>query len=834
MAEILSPGVFIEEVPSALQVIQPVSTSNMAIVGFTKRGPTDTATLVTSFEQFTKIFGDLTQDSLVPLSVAAFYANGGRRCFVVRVAPSDAIDADAKIQSTTTDQQIETGDGVVVTFTKTAATSVLKDNAGASPLVASSVSIRWRAAALLVLGEVARNRTNTADLLGDAIKTKFEGRIHPTTSLTAFDEELDLVVPGTFVIHWMDPAPKLIIVASTATPVATATTPDGIVTIDLRTGRFSLEVTGPPPIVGPTFTLDFIPTTATKTIVDDGLGALTGVALAAPGTISYANGSYSFTTNAGDRPHAFAKVLAVYQINAWNLDPISTGAWGNDVRIDVRGDANFFDAATATYSRFTVNVLLRNSVGVFEIQETFEEIDFATPTSSVFFPDVLNELSDLVTVQEPGGNEAPLQLAGIDRRQVIATGDETAPAKTILATLANGPIATRSVSITWTDVPGATKTITDNGIGNLIGDVDAAGVNTINYTTGAINVTTSTVIKVTTLVTAVYRSAAAETTHQEVFGDTTKGYTVGTDGTFTPSTFGRSQLTDPSLLSPSFSGLYALSRVEEIMQVIIPDFAGDVTITGDLLDYADSRAGQPSGGDRFIILTVPQGSSAQEAVDWFRFSLNRTSNFAALYWPWVKVADPLSDNRPLTMPPLGHVAGIYARTDATKNVGKAPGGTVDGQLRFLIGLELEPTQGERDFVYPNKINPLISSPQTGLAVWGVRTIYSLSEWRYINARRLFMFLEKSVFNSTHWIVFENNGPGLWAKIKAQLGGFMTAQFNDGLFAGNTPAQAFFVIVDESNNTPESIEQGQVIIDVGVAPNKPAEFVRFRFTQKTLA
>jgi phage tail sheath protein FI len=143
------------------------------------------------------------------------------------------------------------------------------------------------------------------------------------------------------------------------------------------------------------------------------------------------------------------------------------------------------------------------------------------------------------------------------------------------------------------------------------------------------------------------------------------------------------------------------------------------------------------------------------------------------------------------------------------------------------------TLGERDFVYPNKVNPLISSAQTGLAVWGVRTIAIESEWRYINARRLFMYVEKSVFNSTHWVVFENNGPALWAKIKSQLNGFLTNLFNEGYFAGNSPSQAFYVTCDETNNPQSSIDAGQVIIDVGLAPNKPAEFVRFRFQQVSL-
>jgi phage tail sheath protein FI len=399
--------------------------------------------------------------------------------------------------------------------------------------------------------------------------------------------------------------------------------------------------------------------------------------------------------------------------------------------------------------------------------------------------------------------------------------------------------------VTYTSaVDSTTKTIYDTGTGGMAGEVDSAGTNTIVYTSGAVSFSTKYAVKAGTLVTVAYAKAPVETAHQEVMGDTTKDYTftvtspathvysfytAGTDGTFSSTTYSRNQFTERGL-EASYAGLYALSRVDELMQVVVPDFAGEEVVTGDLLDYAESRASQPAGGDRFIVLTVPKGSDPQEAVDWFRYTLGRYSKYAALYWPWIVVADPLANGRNLTMPPMGHVCGVYARVDSTRNVGKSPGGTVDGALRYLTGLEYISTQGERDYVYPNKINPLISSPQTGLAVWGVRTIAQESEWKYINARRLFMFVEKSVFNSTFWIVFENNGPALWTRIKGQLVSFMTGLFNEGYFAGNTPSQAFFVICDESNNTQASIDQGQVIIDVGIAPNKPAEFVRFRFQQ----
>jgi phage tail sheath protein FI len=843
MAEILSPGVFIEEVPSAVQVVQPVSTSNMGIVGATQRGPTDEATLVTSFEQFTRIFGPIIAESRTGLSMAAYFSNGGRRAFVVRVMPSDATDASGYVTSGRRDDQSNTGDGSTAAVTDGTLTPLPLDAPIHAVSGTAGVTFRWRSDGTPVATEVMRNRDDSGDVIPVDGVAFYEMRVDPS-SLPTLDSALPSIVPGgTMTLAW-DPLGAgdvtLTLTQVGTTLVATGTTgATSTATLDLVTGFLSLTCVGveiPDPSTTGTFRLSYTPGTAVRSVSDDGAGAIVddgSGTLTGAGTITYGSTTvaptYTFTASAGFEVGTDVPLLVDYAVQAWDLDPSSVGTWANDMRLDVSGNDDFFDSATNTYSRFNVNVLLLNTAtNLFDIVETFEEITFTDTTSAQYFPDVLNDLSDLVEVVEPALNqEAPTTLSGEARSQVVAGGDDDGGNRQIDATLLDLPVAARSVSITYTDSTAVTRIITDDGAGNLLGDVDGAGVNTINYVTGVIDVTVSDPINDNQLVSVVYRSGAEESSHRETFAG-------GTDGTFTsPSTYGRSQFSDVATLGPSFLGLFALNRVDELMQVVIPDFAGDVQITKDLIDYVDSRETQPAGGDRFAILMVPQGSSAQEAVDFLRFDVQQNTKFGAMYWPWVKVADPLADNRPVVFPPLGHLAGIYARTDSTRNVGKAPGGTVDGALRFLVGLELVPTQGERDFVYPNRINPLISSPQTGLAVWGVRTFSLQSEWRYINARRLFMFVEKSIFNATHWIVFENNGPPLWARIKAQIQGFLTALFNDGLFAGSTPSQAFFVTVDESNNTPESIELGQVIIDIGIAPNKPAEFVRFRFQQKTL-
>lgn len=849
MAEILSPGVFIEEVPSAVQVVQPVSTSNMGIVGATQRGPTDEATLVTSFAQFTRIFGALIAESRTGLSMAAYFSNGGKRAYVVRVMPSDAVEAgsaagdEGYVTSARRNFQCNVGDGVTAAVTNL----VLTPTTLVTPIVAvagtAGVTFRWRSDDTPVATENLYERDGITALVQDTVghpNHHYEGRVVISMPSDGVDSSLPSIMPGgTITLNW-DPngaTPTTLNLTQVGTTLrASGTSGQGTTAeLDLVTGFLSITFAGTEvPVLagdGGNIQLDYTPGTDVRSIVDDGNGAIpdTGPILSAAGTITYSTGAYSFTTSAGYEPGTDCPVLVDHDIEAWDLDPISVGSWANDMRIECIGNDDYYTVATDTYTRFNVNIrLLNSSTGLYDIVETYEEITFTDTTSAQYFPDVLNDLSDLVNVVEPAlTGEGPQHLNGLARSLVVAGGDELTGNRQITTTLLDAPIVSRTFSLDWTDDTGTSRSITDDGAGNLIGDVDGAGNNTIDYTTGAVDVLLSNPIEQDQLVPAVYRSVAEEDSHIDVF-------TGGADGTFTnPTNYGRNQFTAIAL-EPNFQGLYALNKIEELMQVVIPDFAGDIQITKDLLDYVDSRETLPSGGDRFAILMVPQGSTAQEAVDFLRIDVGQYSKFAAMYWPWVKIADPLADNRPLVFPPLGHIAGIYARTDSTRNVGKVPAGTVDGALRFLIGLEIDSiSQGERDVVYPARINPLVSGPQTGLAVWGARTISLQSEWRYINARRLFMFVEKSVYNATHWIVFENNGGGLWARIKAQIQGFLTNLFNDGLFAGTTPSQAFFVTVDETNNDQASIDAGQVIIDVGIAPNKPAEFVRFRFQQKTL-
>jgi hypothetical protein len=390
--------------------------------------------------------------------------------------------------------------------------------------------------------------------------------------------------------------------------------------------------------------------------------------------------------------------------------------------------------------------------------------------------------------------------------------------------LANFPIVKISVVITYTPIVGALRTLAVDVNGNITGTgLDTTKTNSVNYTTGAFTLNFSggndRPLNATTI-DAAYISMPTTSFVDYVF-------TGGSDGTLTGVTFDRGQFTSP-VLAASKRGMFALARVDEVMQLVIPDFAGDTTVAGDQMDYAEVRK------DAFVILTTPQNFTSQEAVDYRSVTFTRKSKFAAMYWPWIKITDPLNALKTLTVPGLGWVAGVYARTDQSRNVGKAPGGTIDGALRFLTGLETNPDKGDRDLVYPLRINPFINTTQTGLAVWGVRTLSPTNDvLRYVNAVRLFQFVEKSVFNSTFGFVFESITSNLYSLIKSTIDGFLLNLYGTGHFAGNSPAQAFFVICDETNNPPEVANAGQVVCDIGIAPNRPGEFIRFRFSQKTL-
>jgi phage tail sheath protein FI len=179
------------------------------------------------------------------------------------------------------------------------------------------------------------------------------------------------------------------------------------------------------------------------------------------------------------------------------------------------------------------------------------------------------------------------------------------------------------------------------------------------------------------------------------------------------------------------------------------------------------------------------------------------------------------------VPPTGHVAGIWARNDATRGVHKAPANEV---VRGAIAPELNITKGEHDQLNPVAVNCIRAFPGQGIRVWGARTLSSDPEWRYLNVRRLFNYVEESILQGTNWVVFEPNDMKLWDSVKRTITMFLRRVWRDGALFGRTPGEAFFVKCDEENNPPENRDAGILTVEIGIAPVKPAEFVVFRISQ----
>ena len=244
-----------------------------------------------------------------------------------------------------------------------------------------------------------------------------------------------------------------------------------------------------------------------------------------------------------------------------------------------------------------------------------------------------------------------------------------------------------------------------------------------------------------------------------------------------------------------------------------------------LLDYATAR------GDVFAVTEVPMGLGIKEARDYVVKEANLSTEFGAIYYPFIQVSDPigLGKNPTKLVPPSGHIIGAIARTDNSAGVWRAPAGT-DVKLLGVLGLEYNMSDAEQDILNPVCINAIRAFDGEGICIWGTRTL-SNGEYKYIPVRRLINFIEQSLKANMLWTVFKPNDETLWGMIKSTVEGFLNSIWSQGGLKGARANDAFFVKCDSENNTPDVIEQGRVFVDIGVAPQKPAEFIVFRISLK---
>ena len=297
------------------------------------------------------------------------------------------------------------------------------------------------------------------------------------------------------------------------------------------------------------------------------------------------------------------------------------------------------------------------------------------------------------------------------------------------------------------------------------------------------------------------------------------------------------------------TGLHALDKITDVSLIAIPGQGAPATVNAGMEYCKNSRALQDAFfiGDVGLIADVnaarldsaqPDAAKISDARDFATSGFGGTAldtaagDYGAIYYPWVWSADPIGTGRNprILLPPSGFMAGIYARTDNSRGVFKAPAGTEAG-VAGALAVATTVSDVEQDILNPNQVNVLRTVPGSGIVSWGARTIGSDASWRYISVRRTAIFMRVSIYNGIQWAVFEPNDEPLWASLRLNVRAFMLTQFRAGAFQGSKPDDAFFVQCDSSTTTQQDIDLGRVNILVGFAPLKPAEFVILKLSQK---
>lgn len=285
----------------------------------------------------------------------------------------------------------------------------------------------------------------------------------------------------------------------------------------------------------------------------------------------------------------------------------------------------------------------------------------------------------------------------------------------------------------------------------------------------------------------------------------------------------------PDLMLAYRRGLLNLDQVHAVMEMMLTGCENSAPSPPYRMVAFDAPPVKPRRSDEPV---KPEQCKPQDIYEWMTDRWGRRSQFAALYYPWIQVADPRQAGKPIYVPPSGHMLGIWCQTDETRGIYKAPANIVP---RGVLGLAYDTNFREQELLNPKGINCIRRFRDRGTLVWGARTLADPNneiEWRYISVRRLMSYISKSIESGTQWAVFEPNDEDLWARVKRTISNFLERLWREGALFGATPEQAFYVKCDAELNTPETMLLGRLYVEIGVCPVRPAEFVIFRISQMT--
>ena len=876
MAEYLHPGVYTEEKSSGVKPIEGVGTSTAGFIGITAKGVPNKATFITSWAQFVRHFGYLIPGSYLPYAVQQFFANGGKRCYVVRVlsaVSSTAASVPLGTRETNTPQR----PALSVTAKGNGgwgnALALLVQDGSSNPLGEFKLVVLLEGEPVevfdnLSMDPAAENYAETE--INDASDYIQVEDLHPATELfngkpihaTAFStaalgSPVGFVANDAVTITAPDGTTNTVALDALTAPVAPAAVVAALntawaqfnVTAALSTaddggtaGRLKLRANAAG--FDQYFSLSGTATAAAKPL--NGMAGFfqgKGTALGATLKSAVATAAGTFDTSAGG---AFdvtinGNALPAFNVTANAAAPIDTlvaeigtafSAAAAGGLLNVRKEANRITIWTTNRGNANNNLLVGGAAGT---ALNFRQLDgSAIPAAgSVGFG-----RSEPAFIQS---DEAPFTIEkDANFRLIVNNGPLGGRVETAFINFTAGPDFQNLEKVSAKELSDkinatvAAGTVTASVVGNtvVIRQTRKGNFYTLELEDGQKNPNIKLGFD------ALPQRGYADGDAASPYFRPAPNFVSGAN-TPVPLTSG----TDGSPVSPfdligtadKKTGLHALDDVRDVNFIAIPG-ATDPGLIGDAVGYCSIRqdcffiADAPGKRDKLTPVTEPA-----HVQNFLRNKIKNKTSYGALYYPWLEIADPVGAGRNPRrfVPPSGFIAGLYARIDTTRGVWKAPAGT-EANLIGPIGLEYSTTDNEQDILNPIGVNCLRDFPASGIVVWGARTLATQSdpEYRYIPVRRYTLYLRVSIYNGTQWAVFEPNDAPLWAALKANIDDFLMGEFRKGALAGATPEEAFDVKCDADLNPPSEVNAGRVNMEVRFAPLKPAEFVIIRISQKT--
>jgi len=861
MPEYLHPGVFVEEVSSGVRPIEGVGTSTAAFVGITSKGIPNKATFITTWTDFVRKFGYLTEDSFLPYAVAQFFANGGKRCYIVRalnvitaVAASRQL-ADRETNNPTRNTlQINAhgagawGNGLLVTVQNGTNDPIgefklviAQDTPGNIVEVFDNLSMDPGSQ-----DYVETSINNVSDFITvkdlEALEVSAQAQGVTAAALAPAGAVAGIAAGNTITLTMQD--------GSTATVILAATPPLANLVTQLTNAFAPLNVSVS---LDPSNKLLLISNAAGY----DKYFTVTTNAAALAMVSNFAQGS-------GPAIPALLKSTA---------GPFAITGANNTLVVTVHGEAlavpipalavNPAASAAAVVAQLMAGI---TAAGATNFVTAFVEngrvviatVNKGTADTALATSGTAQALFGFASPSGTAGSSA-----GFGRNEAAFIQSAQGP-----FAIADGSNFTITVNNDTT--VGATTTITVNlgaaNINNLAQATPQEIQAAINAATNAAGRITASVQDKRVIVTQTRRGPAYTLTVADGLNSpnvrlkfkagVSYGYADGDPSSpyFRPaSNFDRAGVNQPWVLqngsdggpvsnsdligTPDLkSGLHAMDDVTDVNFIAIPG-AFDVGVIGQAVGYCTVRR------DCFFIADSPGKITKDTPVtdpahvaDFLSNHITVKTSYGSLYYPWLLINDDVGAGKNPTrfVPPSGFIAGLYARIDNTRGVWKAPAGT-EASVIGPIDLEYKVTDSEQDILNPIGVNCVRQFAASGIVVWGARTLGTLSdpEWRYVPVRRYAIYLEQSILRGTQWAVFEPNDQRLWASLKANIDDFMMGEFNKGALAGSTPKDAFIVKCDADLNPPSEVDAGRVNMEVKFAPLKPAEFVIIRISQKVL-